>query len=698
MFSLIILKTIFVLYRISLCKEKIMKAKLLSPVNLFFVIVLLFSSVAAVPMAQQSESQKYSIIDTLNDLGGLPCFDGSAFTCVTIEVPLDHFDPDNGQTIPVTFAVLPASGARKGMFVTATGGPGYSGIASADSYVAAFDPSITDAFDIVFFDQRGIASSGDQSCPYAANVFYQQDARGVTRKQETALKQSASTFVSDCINETSDPSLLQYLGTKQAVEDLEYFRQVIGDEKLWLYGESYGTQYAQTYAAAHSEHLAGLILDGTVDLTLDGISYYGRQAQAFNDTMVATLAACKDDPACAKDINGKPLKAYDALQALLKKEPIAFKFPLPYGGFEKRRFSLTNLEFVAASQMYNEGDRMMFTRALAAFASAGDIVPLARLLYLDLGVDPQTLDVVPDPFFSDAAYFGVECQDYGYSGNSPDQKAKNYLRAADPYEASIPRLASLVYGDLPCAYWPNATTDLTRPDYLAADGIPTLVLGATADPATPVDNGIHVYQHLADGYLITQQAGPHVIFGRGNTCPDALVTDFLVNDIVPTERETVCDGYVMDAYIPNAPRAAKNFQSPYKALSSVETEIYYLPEFYYWDGFEPASVGCSNGGVLGFAPSAISAVYDFTLTKCAFASDFIMSGNGSYNVDTDEFLLKVSTTGRWKCDLEYTRSGENVSVKGKCDGKPVKENRHDDDHDQHHAPDRQEQNKENREH
>lgn len=667
-----------------------MKAKLLSPIRLFFVVVLVFSSIAAVPMAQQNQPQKYSILDTLNDLGGLPCFDGSAFTCVTIEVPLDHFNPDNGQTIPVTFAILPASGVRKGMFVTATGGPGYSGIASADYYLTGFDASIPEVFDIVFFDQRGIASSGDQSCPYAANVYYQQDARGITRKQEAALKQSASTFVADCVNETSDPSLLQYLGTRQAVEDLEYFRQLIGDEKFWLYGESYGTQYAQTYAAAHSDHLAGLILDGTVDLTLDGITYYGGQAQAFNDTLVATMAACKDDPACAKDMNGKPLKAYDALQALLKKEPIAFKFPLPNGGFEKRRFSLTNLEFVAASQMYNESDRMMFTRALAAFASYGDMVPLARLLYLDLGVDPQTLDVIPDPFFSDAAYYSVECQDYGYSGNSPDQKAKNYLHAADPYEASIPRLASLVYGDLPCAYWPDASSELTRPEYLTLEEVPTLVLGSTADPATPVGNGINVYQNLANGYLITQDYGPHVIYGRGNACPDVLVTDFLVNDIVPAERETVCEGYTMDAYMPLAPRFAVTFKNPYKALSSVETEIYYLPEFYYWDGYTPTSIGCTYGGVINFSSNEEGTGYGFSLNKCAFTTNFIMTGSGSYDTNADEFVLAVNTQGRWKCDLEYNRQGENIDVSGKCDGKRVKENHHDEEHDLHDAPDHKE--------
>ena len=675
-----------------------MKIKILSIVRLSFIVILLLSSIAATPFVQSNKPGLSSTQDILAELGGYPCFDGSIFTCVSFEVPLDHFDPENVETISVTFAVLPAYGERKGMFVTATGGPGYSGVAAADPYTTAFDPSIPEAFDLVFFDQRGIAASEGQYCPLAANVYYQQDARGLTPKQESALKQSARTFAADCVDETSNPDLLSFLGTRQAVEDLEYFRQLIGDEKFWLYGESYGTQYAQTYAAAHGDHLAGLILDGTVDLTLDGVAYYARQARAFNDTLVSTLSACKGDPACNKDFTEKPIKAYDSLVAALKKGPVQFKFPLPEGGFAKRQFTLVNLDFVTASQLYNESDRMMFVRALASFASKEDLVPLARLLYLDMGVDPQTLEVIPDPTFSDAVYYGVECQDYGYPGNSPSEKAKKYLRAANPLEESIPRLASIIYGDLPCAYWPDASSDLMRSDYLFAEGVPTLVLGATADPATPVGNGISVYQHLADGYLITQQDGPHVIFGRGNECPDALVTDFLVNDIVPAERETVCDGFVMDTYVPNSPRSAKSFKTPRKALSSVETEIYYVPEFFYWDGFESNSIGCVNGGVFSFAPSNTGATYDFTLHKCAFASDFIMSGDGSYNVDTDEFILKVSTTGRWKCDLVYSRIGETVSVKGKCDGKSVKEDRQDDDHDQHKAPDHEDEDKDSNDH
>src|SRR5512138_1578982 len=484
------------------------------------VLVIFISSIAAAPLSITDTSPKNDTEQILEDLGGVPCSEDSSFTCVTIDVPLDHFDVADARTIPVVFAILPASGARKGMFVTATGGPGSSGVLSADSYSAAFDPGILESFDVVFFDQRGMGLSGGLTCPFAAAEYYRQDARGITRKQEIALKKAASTFAKDCADEAGSKDLLPYLGTRQAVEDLEAFRQMVGDEKFWLYGESYGTQYAQTYAAVHSDHLAGLILDGTVDLTYSGIEYYTQQAQAFNDTLVATLSACNDDPACAEAMKGDAVAAYDNLAARLSKRQLSFKFPLPNGKFKNRTFSFNDLEFVAASQMYNESDRMMFTRALSAYVSNSDLVPLARLLYIDLTVDPTTLDVIPDPSWSDAIFYGVECQDYGYPGNTPDQKAEKYLNAMDPFERSIPRLASIIYGDLPCAYWPDATSDLSRPAYLTAPGVPTLVLGATADPATPVNNGINVYQHLDDGYLITTQGGAHITFGYGNECPD----------------------------------------------------------------------------------------------------------------------------------------------------------------------------------
>jgi len=269
-----------------------------------FTAALLLSSFAAVPEPRTPILNALARPGTekiLKQLGGRPCPDGSEFTCVTLAMPLDHFNRADARTIPVTFAVLPATGQRKGMFVTVTGGPGASGIAVADSYTSAFNPSLPRRFDIVFFDQRGVALSGGLTCPEAAAAYYQADGRAETPRLEAALKQAARTFSQDCVSELGNPDSLPYLGTEQAVEDLERFRQMMQDERFWLYGESYGTQYAQTYAARHGERLTRLILDGTVDLTLDGLQFYAQQAQAFNDTLVAALHACDDDRACAGD-------------------------------------------------------------------------------------------------------------------------------------------------------------------------------------------------------------------------------------------------------------------------------------------------------------------------------------------------------------------------------------------------------------
>ncbi|HUF00675.1 MAG TPA: hypothetical protein VMN99_15580, partial [Anaerolineales bacterium] len=186
-----------------------------SPVmRLSLILAIFLSSIAAAPTAPSAIPLKTDTQQTLDDLGGVPCFEDSYFTCVTINVPLDHFNPADTRTIPVVFAVLPASGARKGMFVTATGGPGTSGVLSADYYSSGFDPSIFESFDIVFFDQRGMALSGGLTCPEAATEYYQEDARGLTPRQEKALKKTNRTFVEDCVDELGSTELLPYLSTE----------------------------------------------------------------------------------------------------------------------------------------------------------------------------------------------------------------------------------------------------------------------------------------------------------------------------------------------------------------------------------------------------------------------------------------------------------------------------------------------------
>ena len=599
----------------------------------------------------------------LERLGGYPCPD-SAFTCVKLSVPLDHFNPGNGKTIEVVFAILPATGERKGMFVTANGGPGVSGLMSADAYTSYFEPSLTEHFDIVFYDQRGIGASGGLQCPQAAAAYYLTDVDTTTPAGEAALTAAAQTFDQACVAEMGTTDLLPYLGTSQAVEDLEAFRQAMGDDTFWLYGESYGTQFSQTYAAVHPDHLAGLILDGTVDLTLSGTDFLVGQAAAFDNSLTMTLQACNADPVCAQAMGGDAVVAYDALAASLKSAPLSFSFPLPSGGVADRSFTFGDLESAASGYMYSESERMLFLRALAVYARNGDLAPMARVLYNTLVVDPETMVGIADPSYSDAAYYAVECQDYDYFSGTPAERATAYLRAGDAVDASLKRFSSIFYGDFPCVFWPTASQDPARPAYLSLSDVPTLVLGATADPATPLSNGLSVYQHLANGYMVTEQGGPHVIFGWGNACPDDLVTAFLVDGTLPAQRETTCDGVVTRAYVPVSPLNAAEFENPLKTLDAAYTEIYYLPEYYYWDGTTPTSIGCPFGGTLGFEASDTG--NSFSLADCAFTAGFVMTGTGDYNSNEDSFALDVNVTGLAEGPLHYSRQSDGtIQVTGK---------------------------------
>ncbi len=607
-------------------------------------------------------------LSILERLGGEPC-PGSDFTCLTLTLPPDHFTSAGADSsaIGVVFAVLPAPGERKGMFVTAVGGPGASGLAAADSYAAALDPSIRERFDLVFFDQRGVGASGGVQCASAAATYYRSDAQAKTPEQESATVAAARAFAEECVAEMADSSLLPYLSTRQAVEDLEAFRKAIGHPKLWLYGESYGTQFAQAYAHAHPDRLAGLILDGTVDVALSGLEFLAQEAQAFNDVLIMTLEACNADPDCAADVGGDAVSVYDSLAARLAESPVTFAFPLPSGGTAQRFFSLSDLETAAAGYLYTEGERMLLQRALAA-AARDDLAPLTRLLYQSLGLNPETLEAIPDPAYSDAVYYAVECLDYTHFAGAPDERARAYLRVGDAVDSGVPRLSSIFYGDLPCAFWPNGGQP--RSTLLLTEAIPTLVLGATADPATPVGNGEQVYRRLSDAHLVTVEGGAHVVFGRGDACVDDVVTAFLARGERPNQRETICPGYVADAYVPLAPLDSRDFADPLEALASLDEEIALLPEYYNWDGETPTSVGCPFGGALSFADA--DGAQAFKLDGCAYSDGFIVTGAGVYDPDADRFTLDVRVTGLAEGALIYSRESDgSMHVSGDYDGQAV---------------------------
>ncbi len=610
------------------------------------------------PTATATTTPRLRTDQILEDLDGELC-PNSVFTCVTLQMPLDHFDRSNQGSIPVTYAVLPATGKRLGVFVTATGGPGSSGISVADSYTEALDPSIPESYDIVFFDQRGVALSGGLSCPAAAAAYYRVDGTGALGIDQEALTTASAMFAQDCVGEMGDPEMLPYLGTDQAAADLEIFRQTLRYQDIVIYGESYGTQLSQTYAAAYGERVSRMILDGTVDLTLEGLAFFEQQAAAFGRTLQSTLDFCGGDEFCSADIVVTPDQAYDQLLSLVVEGPLTARFPLPSGRFAERTFGQGDLDVVASGQMYSEDDRMMFLRALGAYSGRGDLVPMLRLLYLNLGLDPATETVLEDTTYSDAVYYGVECLDYSYPGATPEETAQAFFDAGANVDPS--RLGVIFFGDLPCAFWPGASKDRPRPEPLTAPGVPTVVIGSTADPATPYQQSVDVGGRLDDGYVISQQGGSHVVFGRGNECPDEAVTRFIIEGTPPDIDG--CEGEVVGYYIRLLPVSITEFDSAETMFDSIEFDLFYLPEYYWWDTVTETPVGCNHGGVVTFVGGDGKDTYHFD--GCVFMEGVTLTGEGSYHWDEDVFNLEVQVNSP-DCRYSYERAGEEYAVEDGC--------------------------------
>jgi pimeloyl-ACP methyl ester carboxylesterase len=616
-------------------------------------------------------------------------------TCVTLNVPYDHANPDDEHTLDVVFGIKPAPGRSRGMMVVAVGGPGGAGIESAYYYLTMnrFGDLLPQEMDLLFFDQRGVGLSNPLDCPAAIDDYYDGvwNDNPETPAGEAEMIAEAKRFAESCQEEMGAPDLQPYLATSYAVEDLELFLEKLDQKQIYLYGESYGTQYAQTYAAAHPERIAGLILDGVVDLSMEGEAFYRTYVKVIYDNLLATLKDCNDDRNCAEDLGGDAVTHFEAMVKTLKAGPVTVKFPLPSGGFEERPFSYQ--EFRLAVGGY---DTRATLQALAA-AAQEDYLPLLRLYYALSLTEPQLNKpaYLPDLYdmapavvttqpnvsaFSDGAYYNVDCSDYQFFEGTPEERAQAFLAAGNVIEAEFPVFSNRFYTDLPCVFWPTDGPD-ERPEPFTGGRYPTFVINGTADTQTPIDNGYQVYERLTNGYMITKRAGGHVHFGGG--CADKILTQFLLQRVLPGQREFLCPGYFLeDRYTPLAKAKASDYKSPLALVEAVIHEIEMLPEL---NNMVTAAtlVGCPHGGVMGIGGTWGSQHLSFA--NCAFIEGFAMTGSGfngfSFSSLGGAFFepapsveLYITVTGDAEGQITYLSDGESgtVTIDGTYAGKPLK--------------------------
>lgn len=619
-----------------------------------------------VPAAADEATGLKSVIERL---GGAPCAVGG-LTCLTLDAPLDHRANDPAETIKVTFAVSFASEKSEGVLIYAVGGPGGSGLAVADDYLAAYDERLTRNLDVVFFDPRGVGAAYGIECPVAQGAFDMADL-SVDRPDQAIA--AARRFAADCAAAFPSRGLLPYLDTEQVIRDIELFRQAIGTPKVWLYGESYGTQVAQQYATAFPGAVSGVILDGVVDLSLGLSGYYASFAASAERILRRVLDSCAEVPGCRDDMRGDAAQVYEDLAARLALGPIELDFPLGDGSIVKRKLTSGMLEANAFYALYGPDDRAAFLRVLAA-ASRGNLLPMLRLAYATLVIDPQTEQGVSDPAWYGAAYYAVTCLDYAEGGDDREANAHQIMAEAKAFAARAPHLTRAFFAErLACVFWPDRG-DTHRPPPFAGGDYPTLILNADADPITPVSMAYSVLDGVKNGYLVVMQGGPHVIWGRGLTCPDEIVYSLLFDGVLPEAQEQLCSRDLVGAYEPLTLTDPGDAADPFLLARSLQTELDQSPELLNWNGGESLAIGCDHGGAVEASSAEEGTAYSFV--KCAWWPGLILDGTGIAIGEGAENIgltldLAVSGDHIGKITYRHNSATDAMTLSGTYDGRLV---------------------------
>jgi hypothetical protein len=345
-------------------------------------------------------------------------------------------------------------------------------------------------------------------------------------------------------------------------------------------------------------------------------------------------------------------------------------FPLTDGSAAERVLTAGMVETNAFYALYSPDGRSAFLRALAAFAQ-GDSVPMLRLAYANLYIDPETETGFADPSWFGAAYFAINCMDYGDGAGTPEADAQRILAQARTLEPDVPHLFRSYYMErLVCAFWPSAGKP-ERPEPFAGGDYPTLILNSDTDPITPVTMAYSVFDNVRNGAMVVMQGGPHVIWGRGLSCPDKTVSQLIFDGTPPAAPLQLCRQDFLGPYTPLTLTTKTLAIDAFALGQAVEAELDASADYADWSYSDVLEYSCDHGGRIKAIPTDTGAALQFT--GCAMWPALTLYGDGTVTFADDRsdvLTLDLDVLGDAKGHFTYSsdRSAGTSWVTGRLDG------------------------------
>jgi len=456
------------------------------------------------------------------------CYD--YFECAELRVPIDYDDLSVGTfRLSVLRAAALDQKNRLGSIVVNPGGPGGSGVDYAYNAELIFSPEITDRYDIVGFDPRGVAESEPIYCfsdeELDENLAADSKPDNAAELAET-LKES-ELYAQKCLENTD---YLEHFTTLETARDMDILRAALGEKKLNYVGKSYGTYLGTLYAELFPTNVGRFVLDGAVDPNIPMRDQNLAQALGFEKALTAFIKDCLTTADCP--FTGTVAQARTTIITTLQK---AATTPLPQKDprdDDTRQITESLILVGIASSLYDDVDgwprlRQAFTESASNF---GDT-------FLELADEYSGRN--PDGTFRSNDFDSgavIDCLDW-----RDTRTTEEYTKDAQEFATKAPIFGPYIaYSGLHCQFFPqpksarvaNTTTTITT--------APIIVIGTLRDPATPYSWSVSLSKIFKGSSLISLDGDGHTGHGRGSACVDGAVDAFLLKGTLPP-ADLMCD-------------------------------------------------------------------------------------------------------------------------------------------------------------
>ncbi|AGS67752.1 alpha/beta hydrolase [Streptomyces collinus] len=459
--------------------------------------------------------------------------------CAKVTVPVDYAHPAAG-TLDLAVARYRATGPSRGSVLLNFGGPGGQGVDALAAGGKDF-MDLTNGYDVVGFDPRGVGRSspvscgagGDRGLPLAGESVDLDRPQGVLRR----LRQAAT----ECAR-NSGP-VLRHIGTVDAARDMDVIRAALGDRKLNYLGFSYGTRLGAVYAAQFPHRVGRMVLDG-VDTLTEPLSEQGvAGAQGQQTALDDFLDWCATDIGCPF---GQDRRAAGNQVVRLVRSLDENPVPSDFGG----AFSGQDLVAAIGQALYSKELWPTLERALASLVNDGDTrgvlglttgigsAPPVRRPVTGTGGERRRADgglVDAEDVPADnlaAALMAINCaDDPDRPGEARIAEDLKDLRAA--YEQASPVFGRFRLSQLLMCYGRPKGTKYIRDEVRNVKSARMLLVGTRGDPATPYRWTVETAARLGPSAVVLDNRGDGHTGYSSSVCVHRKVDDFLLYGSLP---------------------------------------------------------------------------------------------------------------------------------------------------------------------